>query len=135
MDQLDQLSHKIGSTVEQSVRSALEIAARLPGSKYVGHYIARSHQNDPARTLFEILLFLFALRYFFASQQSYSKRDHLKLSDAEIDELIEEWQPEPLVKPLTEDEDILLQEIPVLTGEGLVNVSTDQSGAQKLLNL
>lgn len=133
---MDQLSHKIGSAVERYVRDSLGIAAKIPGSTYLGRYIVKSHQNDPARTIFEILLFLFALRYFFASKQSYSKRDYVQLSDAEVEELIEEWQPEPLVKPMTAEEEMLLEEVPVLsdTRDGYATLAPYQ-GNERLLNM
>ena len=39
----------------------LEGIGRLPGSGVVWRYIKSSHQNDPARTLLELLLFLFVV--------------------------------------------------------------------------
>jgi serine palmitoyltransferase len=35
---------------------------KLPGSHVVARYVKSSHQNDPGRTLLEILLALFAIR-------------------------------------------------------------------------
>jgi len=35
---------------------------KLPGSHVIARYVKSSHQNDPGRTLLEILLALFAIR-------------------------------------------------------------------------
>lgn len=35
---------------------------RVPGSAVVTRYIRSSHQNDPGRTLLEVLLIIFAIR-------------------------------------------------------------------------
>lgn len=35
---------------------------RLPGSAVVARYVESSHQNDPGRTLLEVILIIFAIR-------------------------------------------------------------------------
>ena len=35
---------------------------RLPGSAVVARYVKSSHQNDPGRTLLEVILVIFAIR-------------------------------------------------------------------------
>jgi serine palmitoyltransferase len=35
---------------------------RLPGSAVVARYVKSSHQNDPGRTLLELILVIFAIR-------------------------------------------------------------------------
>lgn len=120
--------------MERYVRQALEVFEKIPGSSYVAQYIRRSHQNDPARTLFEFLLFLFALRYFLASKQSYYKRDYVKLSDAEVEELIAEWEPKPLIGAPDEEEALLLSETPVVTSASGTRV-TVAGDDRELVNL
>ncbi|KAK9457026.1 pyridoxal phosphate-dependent transferase [Dipodascopsis uninucleata] len=89
---------------------------RIPGSAIVLRYVKSSYQNDPIRSFLELCLFLFAVRYFLASKYSYSKKDFIKLSDHEINELVEEWQPEPLVAPLDEAGQAEVEKIPIIIG-------------------
>lgn len=35
---------------------------KIPGSHVVARYVKSSHQNDPGRTVLELILFLFAIR-------------------------------------------------------------------------
>jgi serine palmitoyltransferase len=35
---------------------------KIPGSAVVARYVKSSHQNDPGRTILEVILFLFAIR-------------------------------------------------------------------------
>ena len=35
---------------------------KIPGSHVVARYVKSSHQNDPGRTVLEIMLFIFAVR-------------------------------------------------------------------------
>lgn len=130
---MEQLPHEIGGSVEAVVNTILRTLSFIPGSAIVGRYIKSSHQNDPARTVFELLLLLFALRYFFASKQSYNKRDYVPLSDSEIEELISEWKPEPLSSPMTQEERMLLQEVPVLSSPNQPYVEIE-GGIGKYLN-
>lgn len=109
---MDKLAKTIGGFTEHTVHQCLSLASKIPGSSYIGRYIEKSHQNDPGRTIFEIILFVFALRYFLASKQSYTKQDYLKLTEKEVDELCSEWEPAPLVKPLDGDEKLWLEEMP-----------------------
>lgn len=132
---MDQLPTKVGVAVEQNLRRALEIFKKIPGSSYIAQYIRKSHQNDPARTLFEFLLFLFALRYFLASKQSYFKRDYLKLSENEVEELIEEWEPKPLISSLSDADKMLLKEVPVVESASNEKVVIQGSETPELLNL
>ncbi|ODV92348.1 hypothetical protein CANCADRAFT_30523 [Tortispora caseinolytica NRRL Y-17796] len=73
------------------------LSERVPGAAMVGRYIQRSHQNDPVRTALEIGLALFAIRYFLASRKAVSKRTYVPFTEKEVDELVEDWYPEPLV--------------------------------------
>lgn len=129
---MEQLSHTIGSAVERAVSAVLSLLAKLPGSTLVGRYIALSHQNDPLRTVFEIMLALFALHYFLASKQSYAKRDYVTLSEEDMEELVKEWEPEPLVEEGGEEESAYISEIPVVESANGPHVTVN---GKKLLNL
>lgn len=88
---------------------------RLPGSAMVLRYIRSSHQDDPIRSALELSLFLFAVRYLLTPKVRQDKT-YVKLTEEEVDELIEDWQPEPLVAPLTEGEAYEIEKLPVIQG-------------------
>lgn len=46
---------------------------RIPGSAVVARYVKSSHQNDPGRTLLEVILIIFAIRTLL---QSRTRADH-----------------------------------------------------------
>ncbi|KAK9469897.1 pyridoxal phosphate-dependent transferase [Lipomyces arxii] len=102
----------INSTVE-SISSQFN---RIPGSAIVLRYVQSSYQNDPIRTFLELCLFLFAVRYFLASKYSVTKKDFIKLTTKEVDELVNEWTPEPLVASMTEAQQVDISKIPVIVG-------------------
>lgn len=81
------------------VEKMTDLLQRTPGSAVVVRYVRSSHQNDPVRTLVELLLFLVAVHYVFSKQYSPRKEsNHVVLSEEEVDELVDEWTPEPLVE-------------------------------------
>ncbi|KAH8983442.1 hypothetical protein EDB92DRAFT_2106285 [Lactarius akahatsu] len=71
----------------------------ISGSHVIARYVKSSHQNDPGRTVLEILLavFFFAIR---TLPQSRTRADNcekpfVQFSEKEVDELVDEWTPEP----------------------------------------
>ncbi|KAL9603653.1 MAG: hypothetical protein Q9219_000972 [cf. Caloplaca sp. 3 TL-2023] len=88
---------------------------RVPGSAIFLRYVKSSYQNDPIRSAVELFLFLFAVRYLLAPR-STSKKSYVKLTDEEIDELVDEWTPEPLVAPQTLFEEAENEKRPVIVG-------------------
>ncbi|GME80233.1 unnamed protein product [Ambrosiozyma monospora] len=108
----------------------------LPGGLLVINYIKASHKNDPWRTLLEVLLALLALRYFLASKYSQDEKDKVVLSNKEIDDLIDDWEPEPLVQPLRKDERWQLDAIPSVEGPITKHVNVvDPKTNQKLTDV
>ena len=89
---------------------------RVPGSSIFLRYIKASYQNDPIRSAVELFLVLFALRYLLASSYSTQRKNNVKLSEKEIDELVEEWTPEPLVAAPTPFEEQENEKRPVILG-------------------
>ncbi|GAA5923432.1 hypothetical protein JCM1841_003324 [Sporobolomyces salmonicolor] len=77
------------------------LSARVPGSAIAWRYLKASHQDDPFRTVLELLLVFFVVRtYLMARTKGESSgKNFVKLSEEEIDELVAEWQPEPLLPP------------------------------------
>lgn len=110
---MERLQQDVSLLIECGLQNVKSKLAIVPGSSIVLRYISSSYQNDPIRSVFELLLLLFAIRYFLASKYSYSKKNYVQLSEDEIDELIDDWEPEPLVKPLAGSERWELDSIPV----------------------
>lgn len=99
------------------VDSAASAFGRVPGSHMAVRYIRSSYQNDPVRTGIELALVLFCLVYVLRGRFSTdASRVGLALSEEEIDELVAEWVPEPLVAPLTEVEKGEFERSAVITG-------------------
>ncbi|THH06253.1 hypothetical protein EW145_g4213 [Phellinidium pouzarii] len=114
---------------ESSVRTALVFLSyalsvaedaffKLPGSAVIARYVKSSHQNDPGRTLLELILILFAIRTLLQSRTRAdgSGKNFVKYTEQEIDELIDEWNPEPLALPLDSVEQSDFAAIPVIQG-------------------
>jgi serine palmitoyltransferase len=82
--------------VRSVTHTASEQFHRIPGSAIFLRYVKSSYQNDPVRSVLELFLVLFAIRYLLAPKYS-TKPNYVKLSEEEIDDLVDEWVPEPLV--------------------------------------
>lgn len=98
----------------------LDIAAskfhQIPGSAIFLRYIRSSYQNDPVRSAIELVLVIFFLRYLISPSYSTQRTNFVKLTEEEIDELVDEWQPEPLTADLTEFEEEVREKLPVIVG-------------------
>lgn len=91
---------------------------KIPGSAVVARYVKSSHQNDPGRTLLEVILILFAIRTLLQSRTraDNSGKHFIQFDEKEIDELVDEWSPEPLGAPLDEREQAEINNSPVIVG-------------------
>jgi serine palmitoyltransferase len=89
---------------------------KMPGSAIILRYIRSSYQNDPIRSAVELFLFLFAVVYL--ARPSYSTKQGKKvgLTEDEIDDLVEDWTPEPLVAAETEFERAENEKRPTIVG-------------------
>lgn len=117
MEKLDKILQDFGELVSTTVEHTVSKFSGVPGFAILLRYIRSSYQNDPIRSLLELLLLLFAIRYFLASKYSTTKKNYVHLEDWEVDELVDEWEPEPLVGPLTAIEKKTLLNIPVIKGQ------------------
>ncbi|PPJ55475.1 hypothetical protein CBER1_08024 [Cercospora berteroae] len=89
-------------TLELAEKAAYNLG-HVPGSAVLVRYIRASYQNDPFRSILELLLFLIAVRYLVGSKYNPKKRaTHVLLTEDEIDELVDDWAPEPLVQEQSE---------------------------------
>ena len=107
---------EIQSTFLHLLDLAIAAFQTIPGSAILIRYIQKSHQNDPVRTVVELFLFIFAVRYLLAPSYSTKKEKNVPLSPAEIEELVEDWTPEPLVSEETEFERVENAKRPVIVG-------------------
>jgi serine palmitoyltransferase len=129
---------------------------KIPGSPIIIRYIRSSYQNDPWRSLLEVLLVAFALRTVLKGRtrgdgQSKSfikfsnKVSRVELSEArqtgltvigeehetngqEIDDLVDEWQPTPLVDDPTEFDEGTLDSVPMIQGPNGLKVKIQPNG-------
>jgi serine palmitoyltransferase len=100
---------------------------KVPGSAIILRYIKSSYQNDPVRSAIELFLFLFAIRYLLAPTYATGKGGgkQVSLSEEEIDELVDDWTPEPLVGAPSAAEQLENEKRPVLVGYGTFTVLVD----------
>ncbi|RKU41690.1 serine palmitoyltransferase component [Coniochaeta pulveracea] len=89
---------------------------KVPGSAVLIRYVRSSYQNDPVRSALELVLVIFFIRYLLAPSYSTSKQNYIPLRDDEIDELVAEWAPEPLVAEQTSIEELETERSPTLLG-------------------
>jgi len=89
---------------------------RVPGSAVLVRYVQSSYQNDPIRSALELVLVIFFIRYLLSPSYSTSKQNYVKLRPDEIEELVDEWTPEPLVGSRTTVEELEAEKLPVIVG-------------------
>jgi serine palmitoyltransferase len=113
--------------------NAVAYLHKIPGSAIVIRYIRSSYQNDPIRSLFELILLLFAVQYLLAPSYSTKKGKQIKLTEDEIDDLVEDWTPEPLAAEETEFERAENEKRPIIIGPAAAK--TKLSNGRNVLNL
>ncbi|KAI0089431.1 serine palmitoyltransferase [Irpex rosettiformis] len=91
---------------------------KIPGSAVIARYVKSSHRNDPGRTVLEIILIIFAIRTLLQSRTraDNSGKHFIAFDEREIDELVDEWVPEPLAVPLSQREQTELDNMPIISG-------------------
>ncbi|EEB95304.1 hypothetical protein MPER_05741, partial [Moniliophthora perniciosa FA553] len=91
---------------------------KLPGSAVIERYVRSSHQNDPGRTFLELVLVVFVIRTLLQSRTRADRngKNFIEFTEKEIDELVDEWTPEPLGQPLDEREAAELAAVPIVAG-------------------
>ncbi|KAJ3165313.1 serine palmitoyltransferase component [Irineochytrium annulatum] len=117
--------------VNTTLTHAVSIYNRIPGSHVVYKYIKDSHQNDPLRTALEGVLVVFMIWIFFSRKYKPESKNDVRLTEkvrvgrtgedghgtaGEVEELIEEWEPESLVPKLTDFQKAELEKLPVIQG-------------------
>jgi serine palmitoyltransferase len=110
--ELDSLQAQMDHLLQQ----AADGFQKVPGSAVLLRYIRSSYQNDPVRSAIELVLVLFFIRYLLSPSYSTNKTNFVKLREDEIEELIDDWVPEPLVSERTPAEEADAERIPVIVG-------------------
>ncbi|KAG0370694.1 pyridoxal phosphate-dependent transferase [Gamsiella multidivaricata] len=105
----------------------------VPGSGIAINYIKDSYQNDPFRVVLELGLAIYAIKYMLSKKYRIDQND-VQLTEKEIDELITEWQPEPLVQTLSDIQRMELEKTQVIVGAQGPKPKVLSSG-KNLLNL
>ena len=73
--------HDVQIWLTQLTNDLSDTLYKLPGSAIVLRYIKSSYQDDPIRSVIELFLLLFALRYLFTPSYSAQKNDNVKLTE------------------------------------------------------
>lgn len=107
---ISQAAEVLGAKLGARVALYVSYLENAPGGQIISRYIKSSYKDDPIRSLFEFALFVFAVHYFLSSKKKENKAEIVKFSPREIDELIEEWEPAPIVDEVTELESWRLRE-------------------------
>ncbi|KAI9366107.1 pyridoxal phosphate-dependent transferase [Zopfochytrium polystomum] len=113
-----EVANQLILAVNATFSFAHDLYAAIPGSSVVYKYIRDSHQNDPFRTFLEALLVIFMIWYIFMKKDKPGSNNDVKLTEKEIQDLCDEWEPEPLVPPLTEFQKSELEKLSVITSPG-----------------
>lgn len=101
---------------------------RIPGSAIILRYIRSSYQDDPVRSLVELLLVIFAIRYLTSPKYSTKREKNVPLTEDEVDELVEDWTPEPLAAEETELERTENEKRPIIVGPAAPKTKLAGSG-------
>ncbi|KAJ1732872.1 serine palmitoyltransferase component [Coemansia biformis] len=111
------------------VRTAWDFSFRV-----VLRYIKSSYKDDPFRTFLEACLIGFIIWYM-AKRKYNIGTNEIVLTEKEIDELVDEWKPEPLVAPLTEFERETLERAVLVDGPNGTKVRlVSGSSSKSVLN-
>ncbi|KAJ2777178.1 serine palmitoyltransferase component [Coemansia javaensis] len=112
------------------LRTAWDFSFRL-----VLRYIKNSYKDDPFRTFLEACLIGFIVWYMAKPKYNIGNNE-VELTEKEIDELVDEWRPEPLVPALTEFEREVLDKAVMIDGPNgtRVRLASGAGGGKPVLN-
>lgn len=112
---MEYISEATLAPIVQVVNSVLEILYYIPGMTWLVHYFLDSLHADPWRLFLEFVLIVIGIRYLFT--KGYRPKNRNKLTKKEVEELISEWEPEPLIPPTTTEMEWELDKIPLIEGK------------------
>ncbi|KAI1635780.1 pyridoxal phosphate-dependent transferase [Biscogniauxia mediterranea] len=108
--------HEAQAYLQASLHEISEAFQKVPGSAVLIRYIQSSYQNDPVRSAIELVLVIFFVRYLLSPSYPTHDPNYVKLREDEIDELVKEWEPEPLVPAQTAFEEAEAEKMPIIVG-------------------
>ncbi|KAK6608941.1 Serine palmitoyltransferase 1 [Botrytis cinerea] len=106
----------IQSYMVSSMNEITSTFQKVPGSAMLIRYIQSSYQDDPVRSVIELVLVIFFIRYLLAPSYVTHNNNFVQLTEEEIDDLVDEWQPEPLVAKMTPFEEADSEKTPIIVG-------------------
>ncbi|KAI8345160.1 serine palmitoyltransferase [Mortierella sp. GBAus27b] len=127
------MDNPVLSVLHQGFVAVSQAVESIPGSAIVINYIKNSYQNDPFRVVLELLLAIYAVKYMMSKKYRID-HTHVALTEKEIDELVAEWHPEPLVQPLSDIQRMELEKTQVVVG-GQGPKPKLQASGKNMLNL
>jgi len=106
----------------------------LPGSPIIVRYIKSSYQNDPYRSLLEVLLIAFAVRTLLKGRTrgEGEGKNWVKLTEKEINELVDDFTPQSLVDIPSDVDEMVLPTVPMIHGPNGVRVKLSPNGKMVL---
>ncbi|WVW81070.1 hypothetical protein I302_103061 [Kwoniella bestiolae CBS 10118] len=109
---------------------------KVPGSPIIVRYIKSSYQDDPWRSVLELFLLAFAIRTVLKGRTrgEGEGKSFIKLTEKEIDELVDDFNPLPLADDPTPADSFTLDTVPTIYGPNGIKVKTSANG-KTLLNL
>ncbi|KAI1454639.1 aminotransferase class I and II [Annulohypoxylon moriforme] len=108
--------HEAQAYLQSSLHEVSHAFQKVPGSAVLIRYIQSSYQNDPIRSAIELVLVIFFVRYILSPSYPTHGPNYVKLREDEIDELVKEWEPEPLVAAQTPFEEAESERQPMIVG-------------------
>lgn len=108
--------HDAQARLMASLHELSEAFQKIPGSAVLIRYIQSSYQNDPIRSAIELILVIFFIRYLLSPSYPTHGPNYIKLKEEEIDELVNDWEPEPLVGAQSPFEELEAEKLPVIVG-------------------
>lgn len=130
----NQALDSFGAFARDAYHQIIANTLRIPGSDIVIRYIKNSHQNDPIRTIIEIMLVIFLI-LFITGKTYHPDSNAVMLTEREVDELVAEWNPEELVSAPNEGERLDIEKIPTILGAVGPKVRLASSNGKLLTHL
>ncbi|KAF8938793.1 serine palmitoyltransferase [Dissophora ornata] len=127
------MDNPILSAINQTFFTVSHAVEAVPGSAIAISYIKNSYQNDPFRVVLELGLAIYAVKYMLSKTYRID-HTHIPLTEKEIDELVAEWQPEPLVQPLSGIKKMELEKTQIIVGAQGPKPKVQSTG-QNMMNL
>ncbi|KAI3640762.1 hypothetical protein MIR68_001640 [Amoeboaphelidium protococcarum] len=115
----------VNSTLSEIQEWATYGYSKIPLAPLALRYVKNSYQNDPFRIILEVMLIIFAIHYMLKKRYYPDKSSEVQLTEKEIDELVQEWSPEPLVPEDDSSSRQELEQLPIIQGPSGAHVKLE----------